>query len=90
MVRVPELEQYIQDSGDDEDAFVVDPRWQPSKFENGNVVFNSIHTIQPWYGGKYRFIIGGGEPHFDEEGYKTQELAKRALFQKLRDLFRDS
>lgn len=79
-----EVRSYLKLAGNDVEEFIKSPLWKTNK--RGNLVFNSILTIRPTYGGKFGYVIGGGQPTFSERTYRTPEDAQRALWDAMQEL----
>jgi len=78
-----EVRGYLKLAGKDVEAFINNPRWNTNA--KGNLVFNSILTIRPTYGGKFGYVIGGGQATFSEKEYRTREDAQRALWDAMQE-----
>jgi len=78
-----EIRGYLNLAGKDVEAFIKNPLWKTNS--KGNLVFNSILTIRQIYGGKFGYVIGGGQATFSELGYRTREDAQRALWDAMQE-----
>ena len=78
-----EVRGYLKLAGNDVETFIKNPLWKINK--KGNFVFNSILTIRPTHGGKFGYVLGGGQPTFSTEGYRTREDAQRALWDAMQE-----